>query len=209
MKEYRQSSHTYSLLVWALLCTVVAVVLFVHSRKIVDRVLKTEEIAIGVALLMFGPIAFALYLIRARHVWVAVEAEGIRVSGRHLIPWSGIDRVERRRPRLRKKSGPAEIPSLKETDPSGCVGCGDLGGCALGAGEVAAVIGILVAALFAIWVLFFVLIPLLLVPLLEIFAPFGDRIRIVAGGHALVLRDLHDADAFIRQVAEKIRVVES
>src|SRR6185295_3919836 len=105
MKEYRQNSHTGSLIFWAILCTATAVVLFLHSHKIVNRVLKIEEILGGVALLIFGPIALALYLIRARSVWVSVDhVRGLVVSGRRTIPWSDILRLERRRPSFRKTS---------------------------------------------------------------------------------------------------------
>ncbi len=215
MKEHRQSSHISSLLFWAMLCTATAVVLLAHSRKILDREAALLEVAGSMALLMFGPVAFALYLIRARHVWVGVdEARGIVVSGRHVIPWEAIERVERRRPRLRKKSGPAEMPSLKEAE-SGCTDWGGCG-CATGIGELGAAALILLAALVAFWLIFFVLIPLLLVPVLEVFAPFGDRITIRAGacpepgrrGRKLVLRDLHDADDFVRAVSRRVAVHE-
>jgi hypothetical protein len=210
MKEYRQSSHTGSLLVWAMLSTAAAVVLFVHSGKIVSRMLRIEEIAGGVALLIFGPVAFAIYIIRARHVWVAVDADrGIVLSGKHVIPWGAIERIERRRPRFRKRSGPAEIPSMKEAG-SGCVDLGGCGfdGCFLGLGEAGAAVLIVLAALVAFWLLFFVIVPLLLIPLLEVFAPFGDRITIRARGHKLVLRDLEDAGEFVRAVGRRVPVVE-
>src|SRR5688572_18134802 len=107
MKEYRQNSHTRSLIVWAVLCTVTALVLFVHSGKVVSRALKVEEILAGVALLIFGPAALTAYLLRARHVWVSVDhLRGIVVSGRRVIPWDDIRRVERKRPVFRKTSGP-------------------------------------------------------------------------------------------------------
>jgi len=88
-----------------------------------------------------------------------------------------------------------------DTDGLGCVGCAVLG--ELG------VIGILiVAALFLFWLAFLVFVPLVIVPVLEIFAPFGDRITIVAGDRRLVLRDLRDAPGFIQAVAPRVRVYE-
>src|SRR5262245_35352920 len=110
MKEYRQSSHTFSLVVWTVLCTLTAIVLFVHSHKVVSRALKVEEILGGVALLIFGPASLTVYLIRARRVWVAVlPDQGLSLSGRRVIPWDDIRSVVRIRPRFRQKSGPAEV----------------------------------------------------------------------------------------------------
>jgi hypothetical protein len=69
-------------------------------------------------------------------------------------------------------------------------------------------VGILLALLAALWLLFFVFVPLLVVPILEVFAPFGDRIRIQARNRRLVLRDLRDADEFLSRVAPHCRVIQ-
>ena len=214
MKEYRQSSHAKSLVFWAILCTATAFVLFAHSHRILSRVLKMEEILAGVGLLILGPAALTVYLLRARMVWVSVDdGRGIVVSGGSVIAWEDILRVERKRPRFRKGSGPAEVGSFEpsavtEGLSSVSGGCVDLG-CLFGIGEFAIAGLILLAALFAVWLLCFVAVPLLLLPLLEVFAPFGDRIRIVTRRRgALVLRDLREADEFVRRLSHHRPVVE-
>ncbi|HUR39188.1 MAG TPA: hypothetical protein VM222_06825 [Planctomycetota bacterium] len=214
MKQYRQDSHAKSLVAWAILCTATAIVLFAHSHKILNRVLKTEEILAGVALLVLGPAVLSVYLLRARKVWVSVDdGRGIVVSGHSVIAWEDILRVERKRPNFRKGSGPVEAGSF-ESDAvtkdlaTATGGCADVG-CLLGIGEFAIAGLILFAALFAIWLLCFVVVPLLLLPLLEVFAPFGDRIRIVTRRRgALVLRDLRDADEFVRRLSNHRPVLE-
>jgi hypothetical protein len=205
MKEYRQNSHSRSLIVWAILCSATAFVLFYHSHKIVSRALRTEEILGGVALLIFGPAALAAYLLRARRVWVSVDqVRGIVVGGGRLIPWEDVRRVDRRRPSFRKASGPVQVPDLPARDGLGSAGwgCVDLG-CLAGVGELFVGIMILVAAVYVLWFLLFVVIPLLALPVLEVFAPFGDRIRIVTRRGSIVLHDLSDADEFMRVVAHR------
>jgi len=199
MKEYRQSSHAASLVFWAGLCTATAIVLFAHSHQVVSRALKVEEILGGVALLIFGPAALTVYLLRARHVWVSVDQiRGIVVSGKRVIAWEDIRGVERRRPAFRKSTGPAEVPPLGKIGDPG-LGCAD--GCAIGGSELFAFVAIVLAALFALWIICFVFIPLVILPVLEVFAPFGDRITIrTRGMRSLVLRDLRDADEFLRAV---------
>lgn len=203
MKEYRQNSHTRSLVFWAILCTATAVVLFFHSHKVVSRALKVEEILSGVALLVFGPAAMTAYLLRARHVWVSVDQlRGIVVSGRRVIPWDDIRSVERHRPALRRSTGPTEVQPI-DADAAGLaanVGCE---GCFVGASELFALVGLLLAAFFAVWLVLFVFVPLIVVPLLEVFAPFGDRFKIHTRRGTLVLRDLRDADDFMRQVEQR------
>lgn len=198
MKEYRQSSHAFPLAFWAVLCTAAAIVLFVHSHRIVSRVLRTEEVLGGVALLIFGPAALAVYLIRARQVWVSVDpGRGILVSGRRTISWEEIRRVDRKRPSFRDSTGPAQAKSFGPGDlGGGCIdpGCGEI------FGEGIVLILIVLAALVALWLLWAVVLPLLVIPLLEVFAPFGDRISIVTRRGTLVLRDLRDADAFLAEV---------
>ena len=46
------------------------------------------------------------------------------------------------------------------------------------------------------------------VPLLEVFAPFGDRVKIVARGRSFVLRDLRGADAFLAEIRSRVQIVE-
>jgi hypothetical protein len=205
MKEYRQNSHTRSLIVWTILCTATALVLFYHSHKIVSRALRTEEILAGVALLIFGPAALAAYLLRARRVWVSVDQiRGIVVAGGRVIPWEEVLRVDRRRPAFRKSSGPIQVPEMGASDALGSAGSGCLNfGCLAGVGEIFAGLLLLVAAVYVLWLLIFVVIPLVALVVLEVFAPFGDRIRIVTRGRTIVLHDLSDADEFMRVVAHR------
>jgi hypothetical protein len=206
MKEYRQNSHALLLAFWAFLCTATAIVLFVHSHKVVSRALKVEEVLVGVALLIFGPAALAAYLLRARHVWVSVDQlRGIVVSGRRVIPWDDITAVERRRPLFRKSTGPFQPPEARVSDILGgsdATGCVDVG-CIGFVGELFIGIVILVAAFYVIWLLFFVVLPLLLLPVVEVFAPFGDRFKIITRQGTLVLRDLREADEFMRQIEQR------
>jgi hypothetical protein len=209
MREYRQDSHTGPLAAWTVLCVLTAVFLFAHANRISDRVLRIEEIAAGAGLLVLGPVILAVYLYRARHVWVGLDRpRGVVVSGRHVIPWESIVRVERRRPRLRKGSGPSEMGKLGDIGP----GCLDAPGCFAGGSELGAIalgLMILVAALFVLWLVLMIVVPLLIVPLLEIFAPFGDRIRIIpAQGRPLTLRDLRGADEFMANLPRGVQVVE-
>ena len=212
MRAFRQDSHTGPLIAWAALCVLTAAFLFFHAGKISDRVLRVEEIAAGAGLLVVGPVVLAVYLYRARHVWVGVDVpQGIVVSGRHLIPWDAIVRVERRRPRLRAKSGPVEIrkPPSPSLEAGGCLDAGCFAGL-----ESLAIVGGLIAlaaaAFVGFWLLFFVVVPAFLVPLLEVFAPFGDRIRVVpASGRPLVLRDLRGADEFMAALPRGVKVAES
>lgn len=199
MREYRQDAHSGPLSAWALLCVLSAVFLFAHAKRITDRVLRIEEIAAGAGLLVLGPAVLAVYLYRARHVRVEIDRpRGIVVSGRHLIPWQSILRVERRRPRLRRASGPAEMGKLADLG-TGCLASGgELGALAVG-------FALLIAGFFVLWLLLMVVVPLLVVPLLEVFAPFGDRIRVVtAAGRPLVLRDLRDADEFMANLPARV-----
>lgn len=196
MKEYRQDSHTAPLVVWAALCALTALFLLAHASRLVDRLLRTEEVLLAVALLIVGPMGLAVYLYRARHVWVSIMPDGLLVSGRHLVPWSEVVRVERRHPRFRSKSGPVNMPDLSFGPLDVGDGCFALGG---EWGGLAVALGLLIAALAAVWLVFAVVVPLMLVPLLEIFAPFGDRVRIHRRhGRPITLRDLREADDFMR-----------
>jgi hypothetical protein len=214
MKEYRQSSHAKSLVFWAILCTATAAVLFAHSHRILSRVLRAEEVLAGVGLLILGPAVLTVYLLRARMVWVSIDdGRGIVVSGGSVIAWEDILQVQRKRPSFRKGSGPAEVGTFEPGAVTGGLsdvtgGCVDAG-CFLGIGEFAVAGMILFAALFAVWLLCFVAVPLLLLPLLEVLAPFGDRIRIVSRRRGtLVLRDLRDADEFVRRLSHHRPVVD-
>jgi hypothetical protein len=207
MKEYRQNSHTRSLIFWAILCTATAVILFIHSRQVVSRALKVEEILAGVALLIFGPAALTVYLLRARHVWVSVDQiRGIVVSGGRVIPWEDVRIVERRRPSFRKTTGPTEVHPLNTDVPelAANLGCE---GCLVGLGEAVIVALLVLAVAVAFWLVVVVLLPLIVIPVVEVFAPFGDRFRILTKKGTLVLRDLRDADDFQRQVEQRARVV--
>lgn len=206
MKEYRQNSHTRSLAFWAVLCTATAVVLFVHSHKIVSRALRLEEILGGVALLIFGPVALAVYLIRARMLWASVDPErGVLVSGRRWVEWGDIYHIERRRPLFRKYSGPARVPAFDgDALTPAAWGCTDIG-CGTGVGEFFAVALIFMAVLVALWFICFVFVPLVVLPLLEVFVPFGDRIELVTRQGSFVFRDLSDADEFERRILDRPR----
>lgn len=207
MKIYRQDSHIFSLVAWTVICAAAAGVLFYHAPHIVSRSLRWTEYVGGAALLLLGPVSFLVYLLRARWIWVRVDPQkGIVVSDRYTIPWNAIQRIERKRPRFRKKSGPAE-PG-KAGDVGG--GCVDVGGCGLDAGGVGAaalaVVLLLAAVLILWWLIVVVLIPLLVVPLLEVFAPFGDRIKIVGGKKTIVLRDLRGADEFLTEIGDRATI---
>ena len=87
MREYRQNAHVRSLVIWAVLCVVVAIVLFLQ------RELRWVEIVGGVVLLIIGPVGLAVYLIRVETHWVSVDPErGILVRGKRLILWEEIVR---------------------------------------------------------------------------------------------------------------------
>lgn len=203
MKEYRQNSHTFSLVLWTVLCSATAAVLFVHSHRIVNRLLKVEEILAGFALLIFGPAALAAYLIRAQRVWVSINpARGLLLSGRRTIAWEDVIEVRRQRPSFRKGSGPAEVASMNlnpaDINPGGCVDPG----CFEGFGVIVGVFLLIVAAISAVWLIFFVFVPVIVVPVLEVFAPFGDRITVITRRGRFVFRDLRGADEFMREVSE-------
>lgn len=212
MRRWRQDSHLISLVAWAVLCAVAAGVLFTTGHRSVARSLHWTLVAGGAAFLFIGPVAFLVYAVRARLVWVSVDSErGINVADRYVIPWDGIVRVERKRPALRKKAGPAEMgKGIKLGDVgSGCGGCGDIGGVGGSAGAIlVAVVLILLAVVVLYWLIVVVVVPLLIVPLLEVFAPAGDRIRIVGQERTLVLRDLRDADGFVAALRDRVQVVE-
>lgn len=200
---YRQNSHVVALIAWAVLCSSAAAVLFVTGHR-------SAAMIGGAALLVFGPAALVVYVLRANLVWVKVDPEkGIVVGGSRVIPWSEIERIERRRPRLRRTTGSAEAGSLG-TDRSCLGGCD---GCIVVDGEAALLgLGAVLlagAVIFLFWLVFLVVVPLIIVPVLEVFAPLGDRIRIVTAKRVLVLRDLRDADAFLAEVRPRVPISES
>ena len=206
MKEYRQNSHSVSLIWWAVLCTATAVFCFVHSRHLMNRTLRLEEILVGVMFLVLGPAALVAYLVRARTVWVSLGPEGLLVSGGRTIPWGEIREVKRRRPVLRRGSGPAQAPDFNPGDAVGNTGgCIDFG-CFTGLSEFFIGVVIVIAFAFAVWVICFVFVPLVIIPVLEVFIPFGDLIKIRTGKRTLVLRDLSDADEFMSKIGEHVRV---
>ncbi len=206
MKEYRQNSHSASLIWWAVLCTATALFCFMHSHHLVNRTLRLEEILVGVMLLVFGPAALVAYLVRARTVWVGLDSDGLIVSGRRTIPWEEIREVKRRRPVLRRCSGPAQAPDFNTGDVMGNAGgCVDFG-CFTGLSELFIGVLIVVAFAFAVWVIAFVFVPLVIIPVLEVFIPFGDLIKIRTRKRTLILRDLSDADEFMSKFGEHVRV---
>ena len=79
-------------------------------------------------------------------------------------------------------------------------------GCFSSLSEIFIVILLIVAVAFAVWVIAFVFIPLVIIPVLEVFVPFGDRIRIRTGRRTLLLRDLSDADEFVAAIGKHVRV---
>jgi hypothetical protein len=183
-----------------------AVFCFVHSRHLVSRTLRLEEVLVGVMLLVLGPASLAAYLVRARTVWVSLDSDGLIVSGRRTIPWEEIRDVTRRRPLLRKDSGPAQVPAFDADQVTGNAGgCVDFG-CLAGVGELFIGVLLIVALAFAVWVVFFVFVPLVIITVLEVFIPFGDLIKIRTGKRTLVLRDLSDADEFMSTVGAHVRV---
>jgi hypothetical protein len=206
VKEYRQNVHRYSLLFWALLCTSTAVFCFVHSHHLISRRLRIEETLAGVLFLILGPAALTAYEVRSRLVWVSLSDDGLVISGGRTIPWEEIREVQRRRPLLRSSAGPARSPGFDPGDlASSTGGCMDIG-CFSSLSEIFIVILLIVAVAFAVWVIAFVFIPLVIIPVLEVFVPFGDRIRIRTGRRTLLLRDLSDADEFVAAIGKHVRV---
>ena len=220
MQEYRQNAHVISLFIWSVLCVAVAIILFVHSTEIIDRGLRWAEIVGGVVLLVIGPVGLAIYLIRVETLWVSVDSErGILVNGKRLIRWEEIVRVDRRRPRLRSSTGPAEIAEFKspfgedEESNGTSSGSGNSGG---GKGCVdpdaalflLAIIIILAALLLAIWLIFFVFIPLVIVPVIEVFSPWGSHVTIVRRKwkRNLLLRNLRDPDGFLAEIRSRVPI---
>lgn len=205
MKEYHQNSHIFSLIFWAVLCTFTALFCFFHSHHLVSRALRLEEILVGVMFLVLGPAALVAYLVRARTVWVGLGSDGLVVSGGRTIPWEEIREVKRRKPVLRRDSGPAKVSEFDANMMGNAGGCVDFG-CFTGLGEFFIGVLIVVAFAFAVWVICFVFVPLIIIPVLEVFIPFGDLIRIRTGRRTLVLRDLSDADEFMSKLGEHVRV---
>jgi hypothetical protein len=207
MKEYRQDSHVVSLVIWSLLCSATAAACFVHSHHLINRMLRTEEILTGILLLILGPAAFTAYLVRARRVWVGLEPGGLVLSGRRPIPWEEIREVKRRRPLLRRSSGPAQTSNFDTGEVLNATagGCRNVG-CLTSLGELFVGVLLIFALAFAVWLVFFVFIPLVIIPVLEVFVPFGDVIRIRTRTRTLVLRDLSDADEFMAKIGERVRV---
>ncbi|HLY10181.1 MAG TPA: hypothetical protein VKW04_12815 [Planctomycetota bacterium] len=157
--------------------------------------------------LVLGPASLAAYLVRARTVWVTLDADGMGISGGRTVPWGDIREVRRRRPLLRRDSGPAHVSEFNRDVLEHAPGCISLdSGCLSGLGELLVGLMLVLAFAFAVWLIFFVLVPLLLIPVLEVFIPFGDLIQIRTGGRTLVLRDLSDADDFMTRIGPHVRV---
>jgi hypothetical protein len=182
---------------------IAALVLLRHAPSVTSRPLTAGEVLAGISLLMLAPAALAAYVWRARRVWVQVDPErGLILSGKGVIPWNAIRRVRRQRPRLRQKSGPVEVSAndLNVLDPA--AGCLPVEAGALGLALVVIAVALVVA-----WAIFFVFLPLIVVPVLEVFAPFGERFTIeTTSGRPLVLRDLREAEAFVAELRPRVTV---
>ena len=73
---------------------------------------------------------------------------------------------------------------------------------------ILAILLILSALLLAIWLIFFVFIPLVIVPVIEVFSPWGSRVTIVRRKWKknLLLRNLHDPDGFLAEVGSRVPI---
>jgi hypothetical protein len=193
------------LTLWALLCGGTALALILVGLQSTRLTVGMGEAAAGLGLLLFGPVALLCYLFRARHVWVRVDRDrGIIVSGVQVIPWDRIDRIERRRPRFRRTTGPARLEPWEFRQLDRLNRWANNEGVLLGFA-----VGFLALGVVAVfWLVFAAIVPLFVVPVVEVLAPFGDRLRIVAGGRSLVLRDLRGADEFLREMRPRVRIVE-
>ena len=71
-----------------------------------------------------------------------------------------------------------------------------------------AIIIILLALLLAIWLIFFVFIPLVIVPVIEVFSPWGSRVTIVRRRwkQNLLLLNLRDPDGFLAEIDSRVAI---
>lgn len=185
---------------WALLCVVAGGILVHRSAEIASRPLRLTQTVGGLGMLLLGPAALAVYLFRARTVWVVVDhTHGLRVRGLHLIPWDGIVRIEHRRPRLWRAHG---TPPIRPMKTGGSVDAWELFwfGCLGNAMPGLALIGLMLLAFGVFLVVSFLLLSVLVIPMLEVFTPLGDRVTIILRERSLVLRDLHNIEEFLREL---------
>ncbi len=96
-RTFRPGATTGSLLLWSLIASVAAVILF---KNALERLYSTEDsrrllLLSAAALVVVGPLAFVAHLLRMALVSVTIlPGEGLLLSGRRRIGWSEIDRVE-------------------------------------------------------------------------------------------------------------------
>jgi len=191
MKQYRQDLHSESLGYWFHFWFFGGLALLFQTPRCCCILLGIGTLAVGFALTF-------IYDYRASHYWLSVLPEqGIGFAGRGVIRWEEIRSVERRRSILRRWIAAPSSPHSLEGGFSLAVVLimfsNPLGGPLTWPGGILWVLALGVGILTAL--------RSLLVPLLEVLFPIGDRIRIHHGiGVPLVLRDLRDADAFLLEV---------
>ncbi|MBI2900880.1 MAG: hypothetical protein HYY17_11905 [Planctomycetes bacterium] len=195
---YRQDSHLLSLLSWFLFSTLCAGI-YVYWRTQTNPPLRVVEIASIAVVLGVGLFSFVVYWLRSRTNWVVIDSEkGLVVSEREVISWSDLLRVERRTPVFRSSTGPLEAPAW--TRPRSTDGV-----------DVAVDAAILLlggrnrpgrgGCTGLLYLFAFVA----LMPILEVWLPFGDRITIHHRNGTLVLRDLRGAGEFLDSIRRSVR----
>jgi hypothetical protein len=205
MKTWRQDLHVIPLGGWALLCIITAFAIFDHRHGRGLPPFRILELLVGVAILIVAPTVFAIYLWRARSVWVKLDpAKGLVLPGGGLIAWESIRRVRRKRPRFDRKKMTVPRPPPREGQPpprEGIDGIVEMG-LNLSGGISLAVFVITTAMTVVVTVT-----TLFLIPVLEVLTPFGERFTIeTTSGRPLVLRDLRDADAFADELSRRVPV---
>lgn len=198
MVTWRQDAHTFPLLFWTMLCVATGIILLDYSRHSPTTALGAGERILVVGLLMVAPAALAVYLWRARRVWVSIDPErGLWLPDRRLILWEKIRRVRWRRPLFRRRQHPQiEVERTGHGD--------SVLKTAFNAG---AGMGLVAVLLKVTWAMLVSVTTLLLDPVIEVFTPFGERFMIeTTSGRPLVLRDLRDADAFAEGLRLRVRV---
>lgn len=202
MKRYRQSEHLVPLGVWSGLCLCAAVFL-VSRAPYVEGPGRVACLLGALALLLFGPAALAVAIVRASLFWVAVDRErGIVLNGRAVVPWEEIVRVERR-PSLLERFSKSNV-SMK-----GCLGLGVLTVAMLNRKTVRySFTPFLVCLAIGVgwFVLVFFLLPFLLIPVLEVFGPFAEKIVVVTRSGRVVLGDLRESEEFVTSVRSRVPV---
>jgi hypothetical protein len=203
MRTWRQDLHAIPLGVWALLCIVTALAIFREGRH-VGRGFGALEMLVGALVLVIAPAVFAVYLWRARRVWVQIDpARGLIVSGRGVIDWASIRRVRRKRPKFARPKTTGVLASREEPPPprEGVDGLVEM------AMNLSSGISLLIFVISTAATLIVTVTALFLVPVLEVLTPFGERFTVErSAGPPLVLRDLRDADAFADELSRHVPV---